>query len=91
MEALVSLHIHPNKPTKWLVFGSAIYVVCNMMETLASLRIHLNKATKRVVEMLINTSTQVLHQLGFNSHFQPSLPSNPQTYRRIIAPSWGNC
>ena len=59
-----------------------------MMETLASLRIHPNKATKRVVEMLINTSTQVLHQLGFNPHFQPSLPSYLQTYRRIIAPVW---
>ena len=61
------------------------------METLASLRIHPNKATKRVVEMLINTSTQVLHQLGFNFNFQPSLRFNPQTYRCIIATSWSNC
>ena len=52
MEALVSLHIHPNKATKRLVFGSAIDVVCNMMEALVYLGIHPNKYTKRFVEML---------------------------------------
>ena len=52
MEALFSLHIHPNKATKILVFWSAIDVVCNMMEALVYLSVHPNKDTKRFVEML---------------------------------------
>ena len=63
MEALVSFHIHPNKTTKRLVFENAIDVVCNMMEAFVSLGIHPNKSTKIFVEVLINTSTPLLHQL----------------------------
>ena len=63
MEALVSFHIHTNKTTKRLVCGNVIDGVCNMMEAFVSLDIHPYKSTKIFVEVLINTSIPVLHQL----------------------------